>query len=98
MYINFRISDPQEVAMAETLFAAFAGNRSEALRAVIAHYVQDKLTPAALTLGYVAIDRRGDLDANAPCPQCGEPLAKPYLWFAANGTFGIVCSNCATSK
>lgn len=95
---NVKIADEETQRQLETLVEAFNGNRSEAIRAAIRYYYEHKLAPAAVTLGYVALGRRGDLDADATCPQCGEPLARPFLWFANDGTFGIVCSACATSE
>ena len=95
---NVRITDEETQRMLTEVVASFGGNRSEAIRQTIRYYYQNKLAPAPVTLGYIAIDRRGDLDADTACPECGEPLTKPFLWFADNGTFGIVCGICATSK
>ena len=94
---NVRIPDTETQQMVEELVAAFDGNRSEAIREAIRYYHQTKLAPRPLALGYVALDRRGDLDADATCPECGQPLDKPYLWFDNNQQFGVVCSICATS-
>lgn len=95
---NVRIADKETQQMLESLVDNFDGNRSKAIREAIRYYYQNKLAPSPVTLGYVALDRRGDLNADTACPECGEPLTAPFLWFSDNGTFGIACNNCATSE
>lgn len=95
---NVRIADEETQQMYHALLDAFDGKRSEAIREAIRYYYQNKIAPPPVTLGYVAIDRRGDIGPDASCPQCGSPLTKPYLWFSDNGAFGILCSGCATSE
>ena len=59
------------------------------------HYRQ-----AALVAGYIQLDRPGDLDASAPCPECGQPIGDlPWIAIFANGaTCAPTCRRCATSE
>lgn len=71
-------------------------SRQEYVLTLIRQHISD--SPANVILGYIRIDRRGDLDADTECPECGQDLKEPYLWFRADNTFGVVCSGCATSE
>ncbi len=56
-----------------------------------------------LTLGFLCLERPGELDAEAECAECGMPLAGP-VWLrvvAADGgavLLGPICGVCATSE
>lgn len=53
-----------------------------------------------LVAGYVRLDRWGDLDASALCPECDQPFGDlPWIAVRGNGvTDPPVCSRCATSE
>lgn len=51
-----------------------------------------------LTLGYVKIDRPGDLSVGEDCPECSNPASEWWLKFASNGVTTLVCNFCATSE
>ena len=55
---------------------------------------------AEMVAGYVQLDRWGDLDASAHCPECEQPLGDlPWIAVRGNGvTDPPVCSRCATSE
>lgn len=76
----------------------FGGNRSEMVREAIKQLFRQRHPSANLVLGYIGIERRGDLDEEAECPECGQDLVNPFLWFREDGSFGICCSACATSE
>lgn len=59
------------------------------------HYRQ-----AELVAGYIQLDRPGDLDAGAVCPECGQPYGGlPWIPVRANGaTCAPICRRCATSE
>ena len=59
------------------------------------HYRQ-----AELIAGYIQLDRWGDLDPAAICPECDQPLGDlPWIAIRANGApHAPVCSRCATSE
>ena len=61
--------------------------------------LRDYYRQADLVAGYVQLDRSGDLDASAICPQCDQPLGGlPWIAILANGaTCAPVCSRCASS-
>jgi hypothetical protein len=92
---NVRL-DPPTAKMLDDLLPEFDGNRSELIRQAIRTLWLQK-HPAAI-LGYVRIDRRGDIDADATCPECGQDLTEPFLCFREGGGFGVLCSGCATSE
>jgi hypothetical protein len=94
---NVRISDSETQKMVEELTADFNGNRSEMIREAIKSLWLQKHPTANLIFGYVKLDRRGDIDESHECPECGQNLEQPYLWFREDGSFGILCSGCATS-
>ena len=79
--------------------AATAGNRSlhaEALQRLQASFQGD-----AIILGWVKLDRWGELDRDEVCDECGQDL-KPgdaYVGLVASvGFHGPVCGGCATSE
>lgn len=55
---------------------------------------------AELVAGYIQIDRWGDLDASAVCPECDQPFGDlPWIAVRANGDIGPpICGRCATSE
>ena len=55
---------------------------------------------AELVAGYIQLDRWGDLDASAVCPECDQPFGDlPWIAVRGNGiTCAPVCSRCATSE
>ena len=59
------------------------------------HYRQ-----ANLVAGYIRLDRFGDLDASAICPECDRPFGDlPWIAILANGaTCAPTCARCATSE
>lgn len=60
---------------------------------------------AEMVAGYVRLDRWGDLDASAHCPECDQPYGDqpygdlPWIAIRANGaTDPPVCARCSTSE
>ena len=60
---------------------------------------------AEMVAGYVRLDRWGDLDASAHCPECDQPYGDqpygdlPWIAIRANGDIGPpICGRCATSE
>lgn len=55
---------------------------------------------AELVAGYIQLDRWGDLDASAVCPECDQPFGDlPWIAVRGNGTTTApICSRCATSE
>ena len=55
---------------------------------------------AELVTGYIRLDRWGDLDESAHCPECDQPFGDlPWVAVRANGeTSAAVCARCATSE
>ena len=55
---------------------------------------------AELVAGYIQLDRWGDLDASAVCPECDQLLGDlPWIAVRGNGTTGaVICVRCATSE
>lgn len=56
---------------------------------------------AGMVAGYIQLDRPGDLDASAPCPECGQPFGDlPWIAVLGNGstTCAPICTRCATSE
>ncbi len=51
-----------------------------------------------VVVGWFKADRPGELDSDADCPECGQPLKEVWLGFMSNGQWrGPVCQWCATS-
>ena len=55
---------------------------------------------AKLVAGYFQLDRWGDLDPSAICPECDQPFGDlPWIAVHANGAADPpVCARCATSE
>ena len=55
---------------------------------------------AELVTGYIRLDRWGDLDESAHCPECDQPFGDlPWVAVRANGDADPpVCGRCATSE
>lgn len=55
---------------------------------------------ADLVAGYIRLDRWGDLNASAPCPECDQPFGDlPWISVQAKGATGaVICVRCATSE
>lgn len=70
------------------------------LLAAAAPLLQRHFRRGELVAGYVRLDRWGDLDASAHCPECGQPFGDlPWIAVRANGTItSPICSRCATSE
>jgi len=54
----------------------------------------------SLCLGYLRLDRFGDLGPEAECPECGQPFGDGGIWLAVMGDLTLsaaVCGVCATS-
>ncbi len=50
-------------------------------------------------VGWLRFDRRGDIDADAPCPACGQPLTEVWAALLTNGAWlAPRCQWCATSE
>ena len=51
-----------------------------------------------LVVGWLRLDRRGELAADATCPECGQPLAEVWAGLLSNGEWtGPRCQWCAVS-
>jgi len=52
-----------------------------------------------VVVGWFRADRRGELDAEVQCPECGQPLAELWAGLLSNGQWGAPrCQWCATSE
>jgi hypothetical protein len=50
-------------------------------------------------IGWVRFDRRGELDANTDCPECGQPFAEVWAGLLTNGQWVAPrCRMCAMSE
>lgn len=95
--VTFR-ADPDDVARLDELQARFGLPRAEVVRMCVRLVHAQEFPPACL--GYVALDRPGDLDDDAECVECGQPLRSPvFVAVMADGTIaGPLCSSCASSE
>ena len=51
-----------------------------------------------LVVGWFKADRRGELNADAQCPECGQPLDQVWAGLLSNGTWVAPrCQWCAVS-
>ena len=52
-----------------------------------------------VVVGWFKPDRPGELDSDAECPECFQPMPEPWIAFLSNGRWhGPVCHRCATSR
>lgn len=51
-----------------------------------------------LVVGYIKLDRLGDLAIGDDCPVCGEAAQSWWLQVASNGEMHHMCGACATSE
>lgn len=54
-----------------------------------------------IVLGYLRVDRAGDLDDDAMCAECGYALGARGLWLRMTNdgkSFGPLCADCASSE
>jgi hypothetical protein len=95
--VTFR-PDPADLARLDDLQARFGLPRADVLRECIRREHAREF-PAPV-LGYVALDRPGELDEDAECRECGQPLGIPiYVAITGDGAvIGPLCSRCASSE
>jgi hypothetical protein len=52
-----------------------------------------------LVVGWVRLERRGELEDSAACPECGQPLTEAWAGLLSNGTWRAPCCGwCAVSE
>lgn len=95
--LGFR-PDSQDVARLESLQARFGLSRADTVRECIRRVYAAEFP--TLCLGYVALDRRGDLDEDAECIECGQPVRHSvFVAVMADGSIeGPLCGRCASSE
>jgi hypothetical protein len=51
-----------------------------------------------LVVGWVRLERRGELEDSAACPECGQPLTEAWAGLLSNGQWIHRCQWCAVSE
>lgn len=75
-----------------------ANNSGLSRQAFLLRLLHERYEPPAV-VGWIKLDRPGDLDEESECPECGQALDWPWLAILSNGAWtGPVCSACATSE
>ena len=89
-----------ETRQAYTDLAAKTGESLTNLLTTAVPLLERHYRQAELVAGYIRLDRWGDLNASAPCPDCEQPFGDlPWIAVRANGaTSASVCTRCATSE
>lgn len=88
------------VAMDEVLYAAIQAAAKQNGRSMTQEAAArlGQSLGADLVIGWVKLDRWGELD-DKDCPECGQEIGQAYVGLLqSGGTYGPVCDICATNE
>ena len=96
--LGLNVSD-EAAAQLAAITERTGATRTHVLEEALRLYHERTVEPK-LIVGYVQVDRPGDVDTDEPCPVCGESFESGmFIRLHESGTFsGPVCSRCATSE
>ena len=87
------VPDQLAARMSELAAAQGISRHEMLLDLLVAAYAEPPLV-----VGWLRLDRRGELDADAACPECGQPLTEVWAGLLSNGQWVAPrCQWCAVS-
>lgn len=94
--MNLLIRDVSDSLNARIDAAALAAGLSK--QELLLDLLQSAYGEPPLVVGWVQLTRRGELDADAACPVCGQPLEQVWAGLLDNGSWiAPRCQWCAVS-
>lgn len=79
--------------------SAIAAEHGISRHEMILELLADTYGEPPVVIGWVRFARRGELDADADCPECGQPLTEVWAGLLSNGTWiAPRCRGCATNE
>ena len=94
--MNILIRDIPD-ALAERIRAT-AAERGQSQQEMLADLLTASYAEPPVVVGWLRFDRRGELDTDAACPVCGQPLTETWAGLLSNGQWiAPRCQWCAVS-